>query len=89
MSDLEVRLGAIPSELLNGFLQNATAMAKDPFHIHIRSPREYSMAHVSGAAGSRVPGLLRASDWSLTSLIYFLELCIVKCPEGSKSTPSS
>lgn len=64
MCDLEVRLGTTPSELLNGFL------AEDSFQIFIRSPREYSMAHMSEAAGSRVPGLRRASNWSLTSLIY-------------------
>lgn len=72
-----MRLGAIPSELLNRFLQNATAKAKDSFHIHIQSPREYSiysMVPMSEAAGSRMPGLSRASNWSLTSLIYFLEL---------------
>lgn len=74
MCDLEVRLGTTPSELLNGFLQNATAIAEDSFHIPIRSPREYSIAHLSEAAGSRVPGLCRASNWSLTSLIYFLKL---------------
>lgn len=73
MCDLEVRLGTTPSELLNDFLQNATAMAEDSFHIPIRSPREYSMAHKSEAAGSRVPGLRRASNWSLTSLFYFLK----------------